>query len=84
MVHKMAERYTLSLNTGYLGSDSDGTTAAVTSREDDYYYIRPALGMRVATRASAALFYQYRQNDSNSAGGDFDNNQFGATLSYTF
>ena len=84
VVHKMAERYTLSLNTGYLGSDSDGTTAAVTSREDDYYYIRPALGMRVATRASAALFYQYRQNDSNSAGGDFDNNQFGATLSYTF
>ena len=84
VVHKMGERYTLSLNTGYLGTDSDGTITAVTSREDDYYFVRPAVGVRLASRATAALFYQYRQNESNSTNGDFDNNQFGATLSYTF
>ena len=87
LVHKIGERYTASLNAGYLGSDTRGTLTTGGTAEDDYFYIRPGLAARLGDRSSLQLFYQYRQNDNtNAAGGagDFENNQFGGSLSYTF
>jgi len=85
LVHKIGERYTASLNTGYLSSGSRGTLTGGGNSDDDYLFIRPGLAARLGDRSALALFYMYRQNDNAiGAGGDFENNQFGGSLSYTF
>jgi hypothetical protein len=85
--HKVGERYTATLSTGYSMSDLATTgTSLVATQEDDYWFARPALAARLADRLAAAAFYQFRRNDSTAAANasDFTNHQIGASLSYAF
>jgi len=86
VVHKVGQRYTASLITGYLGQANQGQIVGGSTGKNDYYFVRPGLAVALTDRATASAFYQYRQNESNApaGGGDFDNNQFGVSLGYTF
>ena len=85
--HKIGERYTATLATGYTSTDAsaNGVTAFAT-QEDDYWFARPGLAAKLADRLAASAFYQFRRNDSTAAANasDFTNHQIGMNLSYTF
>lgn len=85
LAHKIGDRYTATLGGGYALTDSNaaGGTAAL-PQEDDYYFLRPALAVRLADRLAGAAYYQYRKNDSNNNASDFTNHQLGVSLSYAF
>jgi len=85
VAHKIGERYTATLGGGYALTDSaaSGPTGVV-PQEDDYYFVRPALAVKLAERFAGAAFYQYRNNESNAVGSDFTNHQIGLNLSYSF
>jgi hypothetical protein len=70
---------------GYVNSDYSGAAPGVTtSREDNYYFIRPSLDAILGEHWKTGIFLQYRENDSNVTGLGFDNFQAGMQASYTF
>jgi len=87
LTHKIGERYTANFTTGYQVSDAsaNGATARF-SQEDQYWFLRPAVAVRVMDRAAAGAYYQFRRNDSNAPGNaaDFTNHQVGLNLTYAF
>ncbi len=85
--HAFTSRIDAALDAGYTLSDfSRIIPTAATSREDQYWYIKPAVNVKLFERASAAAYYQYRRNDSDLAanGNDFTNHQIGLSLTYSF
>jgi hypothetical protein len=87
LTHKIGERYTANLTSGYTLSEAkaNGVTAAF-SQEDNYWFIRPAVAMRLMDRAAAGINYQFRRNDSDAPanGSDFVNHQVSLNLTYAF
>ncbi|MDQ6860077.1 MAG: hypothetical protein M3032_02845, partial [Verrucomicrobiota bacterium] len=51
------------------------TFADETSREDNYFFIRPALFYNFASWGSAGLSYEHRRNDSDRTFSNFTDNQ---------
>ena len=64
----------LRLDTGYQESDYTGL-ASEAGRRDRYFFVRPGLLYNFANWGNAGLTYEFRQNDSNRASSNFDNNQ---------
>lgn len=85
--HKIGDRYTANLTTGYILSEAkaNGATAAF-AQEDNYWFFRPAVAARLMDRAAAGVYYQFRRNDSDAPnnGSDFTNHQVGLNLTYAF
>ncbi len=85
--HSFTSRIDAGLDAGYTLSDfSRIIVTAATPREDQYWYIKPSVNVKLFERASAAAYYQYRRNDSDLAanGNDFTNHQLGLSLTYSF
>lgn len=86
----IAENLSLTLDAGYAFDHYKATQTVVPGptaiRDDNYFFLKPGIAYRFAERAQAAVFYQYRRNDSNLAanGNDFYDNQLGIELSYRF
>jgi len=73
------EFYAINLRTGFEFLDYD-----VGDREDCYYFGRLAFEWQPTDKIVGSVWYQYRQNDSDQAVSEYDNNQFGLTLAYRF
>lgn len=83
---RFLQKFYVALGGGYENSTYYQTSAAAapTSREDNYFYLRPALDYQVTDFWSIGAFYQYRANDSTSATNNFFNNQAGFQTSLAF
>lgn len=92
VTHQLSDRYKVNATVGYSFNDFFALQQAVTlpntiaAREDNYWFIRPSLGVKLMERAAANVFYQFARNDSNLAnnGNDFTNHRLGLNLSYSF
>jgi len=55
----------VSLAVGYVNSDYTATTTTVNAtREDNYYYIRPAVEWKALSWLGVGIFYEYSEDDS--------------------
>ena len=90
VAHQLSDRYKVNTAVGYSMNDFFAVTpvvaGSVAAREDNYWFIRPSLGVKLMERAAANVFYQFARNDSDLAsnGNDFTNHRLGLNLSYTF
>ncbi|MBL6764534.1 MAG: outer membrane beta-barrel protein [Verrucomicrobiae bacterium] len=87
LTHKVGTRYTASAIAGYSFSDASANGVTTNfSQEDNYWFLRPSLAVKLMDRAAAVAFYQFRRNDSNALANrsDFTNHQVGLSLSYAF
>ncbi len=57
---------------------------AASPREDNFFYINPAIQFRFTEHAKIEVFYNYRQNESDNSGYAFTDNQTGVRVSFTF
>ena len=87
LTRRIGDFYTAAMVTGYSLSEAsaNGVVTAFT-QTDNYWFVRPSVSARLMDRATFALFYQFRRNDSDAPGNlaDFTNHQTGASLSYAF
>lgn len=82
---RLLRRFTISLSAGYQNLnyvDAGGIAAAV--REDNYYFIQPAIDGRITNFWSAGIFFVHRENTSNFSIFSFDDNQAGLRTTLTF
>ena len=78
------QRIYLSLSLGFENATYFSTVDGVdASREDNYFFVQPAIDVTITRFWTAGAYYLYRENDSNSVFG-FDDNQFGFRTSLTF
>jgi len=68
-------------NNSYFAISSESAFAA---REDNFFYISPTLQYRLNDHAKVALFYNYRQNQSNNSDRSFGDNQTGLRATFTY
>jgi hypothetical protein len=80
---QVATRVSTNLSVGFENAQYESTGGGITSREDDYFFIRPSLTYFISTHLSTSLFYQFTNNDS-TAGNDFDRNQVGVSLTLAY
>jgi hypothetical protein len=63
ITQRITDYWGVSLGAGFVNSDYTATTNTVTaSREDNYYYIRPAVEWNALTWLSVGIFYEYDQD----------------------
>jgi hypothetical protein len=90
VTHQLSDRYKLNAAVGYSMNDFFAIEPVqlgdFPAREDNYWFIRPSLGVKLMERAAANVFYQFARNDSDlvSNGNDFTNHRLGLNLSYSF
>jgi hypothetical protein len=90
VTHQLSDRYKLNAAVGYSMNDFFAVEPVqlgdFAAREDNYWFIRPSLGVKLMERAAANVFYQFARNDSDlvSNGNDFTNHRLGLNLSYSF
>jgi hypothetical protein len=61
----LAQRFVVVLAGGFQNSEYQAASAGShTRREDNLWFIRPSLGLRMTKRARLELSYQHRTNDS--------------------
>ncbi|HXG46790.1 MAG TPA: outer membrane beta-barrel protein [Methylomirabilota bacterium] len=84
--HTFRQFYTASVRAGYehLDYTSRRTTVADPDREDDYFFARFGFDFQPQRDLTVGIWYQYRQNDSDDALYEFDNNQVGLSFAYRF
>ncbi len=79
------EFYAVTLSGGYEFSDYTATSPGVNAnRRDHFFFVRPGLDWTIRERLTVTLFYMYRQDNSNVASFDFNNNQAGLALAVRF
>lgn len=83
---RLLQKYYFGVAGGYEASDynsidRDGSSL---SRDDDYFFVRPSLEFRLGERYSVELYYEHRNNHSNIADFEFENNRTGFKFSAAF
>jgi len=90
---RVFRRWRLGLTAGYENSDftvADAVSAetfdtrADANRDDDYFFIRPAIAYEFKKGIRGEIFYLYRKNTSSLQGSAFTNNQVGARVSLEY
>lgn len=82
---ELGSSWLATLKGGYENNSYFYTNArAASPREDNFFYINPAIQFRVNDYAKIELFYNYRQNDSNNYSRAFTDNQTGIRVSFTY
>jgi hypothetical protein len=82
---RLFSRATVSLGVGYTNSEYlSASTGQSSARNDDYFYIEPAIDLNVTRYWSIGVYYLYRQDSSTLALFSFYDNQFGVRSSLTF
>lgn len=80
---RFLQRLYLSVSLGYENSTYfDTGTGTATSREDNYYFVQPAIDLTITRFWTSGAYYLHRKNDSSVFG--FDDNQFGLRTSLVF
>jgi hypothetical protein len=90
---RIVQRFYLNLSFNYAHNDSQsgtggaapsgGTSTTAGSSQDTLAY-RPSLSFAPSTWTSVAIYYQYLDNESNSSGGTYHDNQMGVAVSAQF
>jgi hypothetical protein len=86
ITQRLTDRARISLGAGYVNSGYSATASGVeASREDNYFYLRPAVRFHLYGWLDLSLFYEFSENFSSGQGGDsFRRNQVGIQSSTTF
>ena len=82
---RILQRFYVSLTGGYENEDYFGTGGFTSSnREDNYYFIQPAIDFRITHFWYAGGYYLHRQNDSSASNFSFEEAQAGIRTTFTF
>ena len=82
---RLLQRFILSFTGGYQNLDYFGAlTHMVASREDNYYFIQPAIDARITNFWFAGAFLVYRQNTSTFSNFGFNDTQVGIRTALKF
>ena len=82
---RLWQKYAFILKTGYTNSDYYITDYnAPSDREDDYFFICPSFEYVANKWLKLEVFYQFRENDSNTERYGFASHQVGLQASVTF
>ena len=82
---RLLQRIVLSCTAGYQNLDYfDALTPTVASREDNYYFIQPAIDARITRFWYAGAFLVYRENTSNFSNFSFNDTQVGIRTALKF
>ncbi len=82
---RLWQRFQLGVAAGYEFSDYTGQGGTGgDGREDDYFYVRSSVAFSITHRLSTSVFYDYRNNDSDTELNSYESNRFGASLTYSF
>ncbi len=85
LTQRFMRRFSLGLSTGYENSNYFSAVQGVNaSRDDNYYYIEPAVDCTITRFWAAGAYYLYRKDSSSLASFSFDNNQVGIRTTLTF
>ncbi len=67
-------------NLSYFNTVDNGSA----SRDDDYFYLQPALDLTLTRYWTLGVYYLHRENETSATSFGFDDNQFGLRTSLTF
>jgi len=81
--YAMSARFTSLLSLGYTNSDYRGFTYGI-SRDDNYFFLRPALRYTASTYCYVELYYFYRNNASTVDTSSFNDTQTGMSVNLTY
>ena len=82
---RLLQRFFLSLTGGYQNEAYFGATGFIDSnREDNYYFIQPAIDVRITRFWYAGGYYLHRKNDSSASIFGFEETQAGIRATFTF
>ncbi len=82
---RLFQRFFVSLTGGYQNQTYFGTTGATSSaRDDNYYFIQPAIDVKITRYWYGGGFYLHRQNESSASSFSFNENQVGVRATFTF
>jgi len=85
ITQRLVQRVFLGLTAGYEHSEYFSTSNTVNAnRNDDYYFVEPAVDVMVTRWMTVGAYYLHRENDSNAGGFSFRDNQVGVRASFTF
>ncbi len=83
--YEISSRFALLLDTGYINCDyRDIAVGSNVSRDDNYFYVRPAFRYTASRYCNVELYYFYRNNESSVDWASFDDTQVGATLNLLY
>ncbi len=75
----------LDLVAGFENDAYEGVQPGVfTIRDDNFLFVRPTLTALLSPRLTLGLYFEYRENQSNSPGNSFDNYRFGLEATFLF
>jgi len=82
---RFMQRFSLGLSVGYENSSYFSAVQGVNAtRDDNYYYIEPAIDCKITRFWTAGAYYLHRENSSSFDFFSFYDNQFGVRTSLTF
>ena len=82
---RLAQRFFIGVNGGYETSDYFSTIGSTApSRDDNYFFVQPSIGVRVTRFWNVGAYYLRRQNDSSFDAFSFHDNQVGLRTSLEF
>jgi hypothetical protein len=82
---RLLQRVVLSFTAGYQNLDYFGAfTHTVASREDNYYFIQPAIDVRITNFWFAGAFFVHRENTSTFSNFGFNDTQVGIRTALKF
>ena len=82
---RLLQRFSVSLTAGYQNQTYFNATSLDSStRDDNYYFIQPEIGVKITRYWYAGGYYLHRQNDSSVSIFGFNENQTGIRATFTF
>jgi len=82
---RLLDRFFVSLTVGYQNLKYvEATGVIVATRDDDYYFIQPAIDVKIMRFWYAGGYYLHRQNNSSASFFGFVENQSGLRMTLTF
>jgi hypothetical protein len=82
---RLVQRVFVSMQAGYQQQSYFSTIAGLAvERKDDYYFVAPAVDVRITRYLSAGVYFLYRENSSSEGFYDFENTQLGVRANVQF
>ena len=82
---RLFQRVFIGFNGGYETSDYFSTVGSTgPSRDDDYFFVEPSIGVSVTRYWTIGAYYLHRENDSSFANFSFHDNQVGIRSTFEF
>jgi hypothetical protein len=81
---RMLQRIFFSVTGGYQNLDYVNAPAGTPARQDNYYFVQPAMDVRITRFWFAGVFFGYRNNDSNVFTSEFRDEQAGVHTTLRF